>query len=362
MSLPKTMKAVLLKGYGGFDQLEYREDVPVPKPGTGEVLIQVGAAGINNTDINTRTGWYSKSVSEGTTSEAGKAGFAATNPADAGWNGTGHKFPLIQGIDACGRIVAVGDHVGQERIGQRVLVEPALREPAGWRPFEALYLGSEVDGGFAEFVKVPAVHAHAIRSSLSDAELASFPCAYSTAENMIERAGVAKDEAVLITGASGGVGSAAVQLANRRGATVTAVTSASKAEQVRALGAAYIVERGAALKDQLQAESFDVIIDVAGGPEWPALLDALKRGGRYAVSGAIAGPMVSLDLRTLYLKDLRLLGCTVLDRPVFANLIRYIERDEISPVVAATYPLKEIVRAQQDFLAKGFVGKLVLIP
>ena len=106
----------------------------------------------------------------------------------------------------------------------------------------------------------------------------------------------------------------------------------------------------------------EIEVDDSGGPQWPALLDLLKRGGRYAVSGAIAGPMVSLDLRTLYLKDLRLLGCTVLERQVFPNLIGYIERGEIKPVLAATYPLKDIVRAQQDFLAKGFVGKLVLIP
>ena len=99
-----------------------------------------------------------------------------------------------------------------------------------------------------------------------------------------------------------------------------------------------------------------------GGPQWPRLLDLLKRGGRYAVSGAIAGPIVELDLRTLYLKDLRLLGCTILEPQVFGNLIGYIERGEIKPVLAKTFPLKDIVRAQQEFLGKGFVGKLVLLP
>ncbi len=361
-NLPKTMKAVLLTGYGGFEMLSWREDVPVPAPGAGEVLIRVAAAGINNTDINTRIGWYSKSVSEGTTSEGGKAGLAAAEAADAGWTGEARKFPMIQGADVCGHIVSVGSGVDPKRIGERVLVEPALREPMGWRPYQALYLGSEVDGGFAEFVKVPAVHAHAVKSDLGDAELAGIPCAYSAAENMIERAGVASGERVLVTGASGGVGSAAVQLARRRGAHVLAVTSASKAAQVRALGAHETLDRQTSLEAQLAKESLDVVIDVAGGPQWPALLDLLKRGGRYAVSGAIAGPMVSLDLRTLYLKDLRLLGCTVLERQVFPNLIGYIERGEIRPVLAAAYPLKDIVRAQQEFLAKGFVGKLVLIP
>ena len=360
--LPAKMKAVLLTGYGGFEKLDYREDVPVPVPGAGEVLIRVGAAGINNTDINTRIGWYSKSVSDATTAEAGKSGYAAANAADAGWTGSERKFPLIQGADVCGRIVAVGPGLAASRIGERVLVEPVLREPAGWRPYEAIYLGSECNGGFAEYVKVPAVHAHGIATSLSDAELATFPCAYSAAENMIERAGVAAGETVLVTGASGGVGSAAVQLAHRRGARVMALTSAAKAEQVRSLGADRILGREGNLADQLAAETLDVVIDVAGGPQWPQLLDLLKRGGRYAVSGAIAGPMVALDLRTLYLKDLRLLGCTILEKPVFANLVGYIEQGEIRPVLAATFPLREIVLAQQEFLAKGFVGKLVLLP
>ncbi len=361
-SLPRTMKAVLLTGYGGFEKLEWREDVPVPVPGPEEVLIRVAAAGINNTDINTRIGWYSRSVSEGTTSEGGKAGLSEAKAGDAGWTGKERSFPLIQGADVCGHIAAIGGGVDGARIGQRVLVEPALRAPVGYRPYEALYLGSEVDGGFAEYVKVPSAHAYAIESTLSDAALAALPCAYSAAENMIERAGVAAGERVLVTGASGGVGSAAVQLARRRGAHVLAVTSAGKAAEVLALGAQQILDRGRELTTQIATESLDVVIDVAGGPHFPSLLDLLKRGGRYAVSGAIAGPVVSLDLRTLYLKDLRLLGCTVLERQVFANLIGYVERGEIRPVLAATYPLKEIVQAQQDFLAKGFTGKLVLIP
>jgi NADPH:quinone reductase-like Zn-dependent oxidoreductase len=109
-------------------------------------------------------------------------------------------------------------------------------------------------------------------------------------------------------------------------------------------------------------EAVDVVVDVVGGPRWPALLEILRRGGRYAVTGAIAGPLVTLDLRTLYLKDLRLLGCTILEPGVFGNLVAYIERGEIRPVLAKTYPLEEIVRAQQEFLGKQFTGKIVLIP
>jgi len=361
-TIPRTMKAVLLKGHGGFEQLEYRDDVPVPLPKTGEVLIRVSAAGVNNTDINTRTAWYSKSVTEGTTPEGGAAGYAQATPGDTGWTGAALAFPRIQGADVCGRVVAAGDGVDPARIGERVLIEPVLREPVGWEPSRACYFGSECDGGFAEYTKVAAIHAHKIESPLSDAELASFPCAYSAAENMLTRADVGAGETVLVTGASGGVGSAAVQLAKRRGASVLAITSASKADHVKTLGADRIIPRTAELLDACGRETADVVVDVVGGPQWPELLEVLRRGGRYAVAGAIAGPMVTLDLRTLYLKDLRLLGCTILEPGVFSNLVRYIERHEIKPVLAKTYPLQEIVRAQREFLGKRLTGKLVLIP
>ena len=354
MSVPAVMRAVLLTGNGGFDKLELRNDVPVPRPGQGEVLIKVGAAGVNNTDINTRIGWYSKAVAEAT-ELGGAAGIAGAG--DDGWAGTAFQFPRIQGADACGRIVAVGAGVDPQRIGERVLVEPVFR---GSEPFGVVYFGSEVDGAFAEFAKVPAVHAHSIQSGLSDAELASFPCAYAAAENMLTRIELAAGERVLITGASGGVGSAAVQLAKRRGAEVTAMAGADKAQAVRALGADHVIPRDADLAAMFADDPFDAAVDVAGGAQFPAILKCLKNGGRYGVAGAIAGPLVELDLRTLYLKDLRLIGCTVLDRSVFPGLIGYIERGEIKPVIAATFTLADIVAAQEAFLTKRHVGKIVL--
>jgi len=362
VTIATRMRGVLLKGHGGFEQLEYRDDIPVPAPGPGEVLIRVGAAGVNNTDINTRTAWYSKSVTEGTTAAGGSAGYADAKAEDSGWTGAGLTFPRIQGADVCGRIVAAGAGVDARRVGERVLIEPVLRAGSGDGPYRARYFGSECDGGFAEFTKVPAVHAHRIESPLSDAELGSFPCAYSAAENMLARAALRTGETVLITGASGGVGSAAVQLARRRGAHVIAVAAASKAAQVESLGADRVVPRDADLIGAVGRESADVVVDVVGGPQWPQLLEILKRGGRYAVAGAIAGAVVTLDLRTLYLKDLRLLGCTILEPDIFGNLVAYIERGEIKPVLWKTYPLREIVRAQQEFLGKAYTGKIVLIP
>ena len=354
MTIPATMRAVLLTGNGGYEKLELRSDVPVPVPGPNDVLIRVSAAGVNNTDINTRIGWYSKAVAEATQANAATGIDTAD---DDGWSGASFVFPRIQGADACGEIVAVGENVDPKRAGERVLVEPVLR---GESRFDIRYLGSEIDGAFADYMCVPAVNAYVVKSPLSDAELASFPCAYATAENILTRIDLVAGERVLITGASGGVGSAAVQLAKRRGADIIAMASADKAEAVRALGATKVIPRDADLETLFGQEHFDAAVDIVGGAQFASILNTLKRGGRYGVSGAISGPLVELDLRTLYLKDLRLIGCTVLESEVFGNLIDYIERGEIKPLVAATYPLAEIVAAQEAFLTKRHVGKIVM--
>lgn len=360
MNLPTTMVGVQLIGHGGLDQLVLRDDLPVPTPQPGEVLIRVAAAGLNNTDINTRIGWYSKAV-KGSTAEGGATGFATTEDADASWSGVPLAFPRIQGADCCGRIVAVGEGVPPERIGERVIVRNMLRSYVDYRPWACWTFGSECDGAFAQYAKAPSRETYTVDCDWSDVELASIPCAYSTAELLVHRAGVRAGERVLITGASGGVGSAAVQLVKRRGATVLAVAGRDKAGPLRALGADEVIGRDEDLVQRLGKESVDVVLDVAAGPAFPSLLDVLRRGGRYAVAGAIAGPIVELDVRTLYLKDLTFFGCTFQEDTVFENLVAYIERGEIRPNVGKTYPLAEIGRAQEDFLSKRIGGKLVLV-
>ncbi|MDH3634066.1 MAG: alcohol dehydrogenase family protein [Gammaproteobacteria bacterium] len=358
--IPQHMTAVYLTGHGGIETLQYREDVPVPMPGPGEVLIKVAAAGANNTDINTRIGWYSKKVRDAT-NDGGADGFDEVDNEDATWSGVPMEFPRIQGADCCGTIVAVGDGVDGDRIGERVIVRNMLRSYVDYRPFECWTLGSECDGAFAQYTRAPARETYQVECDWTDAELASIPCAYSTAENMLHRAAVGA-ERVLVTGASGGVGSAAVQLAKRRGAHVIAIASTAKMEDLRALGADEVIDRGADLVAAIGAVSIDVVVDLVAGEGWPLLLEVLKRGGRYVTAGAIAGPLVELDVRTLYLKDLTLIGCTFQDDVVFENLVGYIERGEIRPLVAKTFPLAEIGNAQQVFLEKKFTGKLVLIP
>ncbi len=344
-TLPSVMYGVQLTKHGDLDALSFNKSIPVPTLTDNDVLIEVKAAGVNNTDLNTRKGWYSKGNNDAE---------------DAGWGGNALGLPLIQGADVCGYIVAVGKNVSQKRIGERVIIEPCLTEVNSQKLDSPWYFGSECDGGFAQFTKVASRHAHAVNSTMTDEELASFPCSYSTAENLLYRANVKEGERVFITGASGGVGSAAVQLAKARGAYVIAVTSEEKRETLQALGADETVLRDGDWASLGERDAFDVVVDLVAGPRWPELLDVLKPFGRYATSGAMAGPKVTLDVRTLYLKDLTLLGCTILESEVFGNLIKHIEKGSIKPLVSATYPLAEICQAQQDFEKKNHIGKMVL--
>jgi len=355
--IPNTMSAVLTTGHGGFDVLEHRNDVQVPTPESDQVLIRVLGAGINNTDINTRTAWYSKSVRDETNSGDSKG-----LDDDGSWSGNPLNFPIIQGADCCGEIVAVGSDININRISERVLVRTMQQYAVDYRPFECWTMGSECDGAFAQYMVAFSDESYKIESDWSDIELASIPCAYSTAENLLERSNVKNSEVVLITGASGGVGSAAVQLAKRRGAKVIAIAGEEKINDIKKIGADIVIKRGESISEVLEVESVDVVIDLVAGSQWGELLDVLKKGARYAAAGAIAGPIVELDIRTLYLKDLTLMGCTFQDGKVFKNLIGYIERNEIKPLVAKSYPLQDIVNAQKDFLSKKYTGKLVLIP
>lgn len=347
------MKAVLLVGHGGPEKLEYREDIPTPEPAAGEVLVRVGAAGVNNTDIWTREGAYGASDDPG---------------AMGGWRrGETMGFPRIQGMDVAGWIRAVGEGIAGARVGERVLVDPSLYAGEGDGSVGVGFIGSERDGGFAEYVAVPAENAHAIESPLSDEELATFPTAYVTAERMLKRARLRADETVLVTGASGGVGSALVQLAKARGAYVIAVVGSGKEELVRGIGADAVVARGtpdlpAAVSEASGGRPIDAVADVVGGDSFAGLLNALRHEGRYVVAGAIAGPAVDLDLRTVYLKHLEIIGSTMGTREDFADLVRYVTDGRVKPLLAGVYPLENLRQAQEDFGRKDHFGKLVVVP
>jgi len=354
----RVMKGVVLTGHGGLDKLEYRENLEIPTPADNEVLIKVHAAGVNNTDINTRIGWYSKTVTDDTSKLAEEG--LSEKADDGSWSGKPLAFPLVQGADCCGEIIAVGTSVNESRIGERVLVRSMQQYTDVVGQVHSITFGSECNGSFAQYTTALAEESYPVNSHLSSVELASFPCAYSTAENMIDRARVRSGDTVLITGASGGVGSAAIQLVKRRGAKVIAVSAKSKHDAVSSIGADQVLDRENSILAQIPKESVDVVIDLVAGETWSELIDVLKVRGRYAVAGAIAGPIVEMDVRTLYLKDLTFYGCTFQPAFVFENLVRYICDGEIKPLVSKTYELKDIKQAQTDFLNKTYMGKLVL--
>jgi len=185
------MKAIVTAGNGGYDKLQYRV-VSLPTLEPGEVLLQVLAAGVNNTEINTRIGWYSSSVTTGTEEAATSEEEQATAKADGGWNET-TPFPFIQGTDCCGRIVAVASDGDKSTIGSRVLVRACMRQ-FGFESMDNIWMGSDFDGAFAQFVKVPAGEVFAVDCDWSDAELGTIPCAYGTAENMVHRGKVSQGE------------------------------------------------------------------------------------------------------------------------------------------------------------------------
>ncbi len=359
--LPTTMRAFVLHGHGDFDQLRFHSDWPVPQLGSGETLVQVKACGLNNTDINTRTGWYSKAVTSGTTGGT----YEGDLDNDGGWDG-GIVFPRIQGGDAVGIVVAVGKGVDTSLIGKRCLVDTILRDwsdPLNLK--KTGYLGSAVDGGFADYMVIDAHNVCPIRTDWSDAELATIAIAYSTAENMLNRASVGKGDTVLIPGASGGVGSALVQLANRRSAKTIAMASEAKHADLQKLNPTAILPRQpdnlkSALKSEIGRDTVSVVADVVGGGQFPALIEALERGGRYTCSGAIAGPIVELDLRTFYLNDLTFFGNTIFEPKVFPSLVKYIEAGEIKPMLAASYPLEKLHEAQRAFVQKKHTGNIVV--
>lgn len=356
------MKAMVLAGHGGLDQLVYHSDWPLPEINDNEVLVKVGACGLNNTDVNTRSGWYSKAVSDATTGDA----YAAIDSDDPTWGGAPLVFPRIQGADVAGTVVAVGKNVPAKLKHKRIISDNWLRD---WNdPLNKNntgYFGSECDGGFAEYTKLDYRNAGVIECDLLDTELATFSCSYTTAEGMLSRANVTHNDSVLVTGASGGVGSALIQLAKRRGATVIGLASTNKHAELATLNPDALLPRNPgnlseALKEAIGTSTISVVADIVGGEAFPSLIDALERGGRYTCSGAIAGPIVELDLRTFYLRDLTFTGSTVIPPQIFKDLVGYIERQEIRPLLAKSYPLENLREAQQAFIDKQHSGNIVV--
>ncbi len=359
------MRAMVLTGHGGLDKLEYHPDWPTPVPAAGEVVVRVGACGLNNTDINTRTAWYSRSVTEGITDAGGKQGFDSAESDNGSWGSASIRFPRIQGADVAGQIAAVGAGIDNARIGERVILDPWILASGEWLDASrSLYFGSECDGGFAEYTCIRSENALRIETSYSDAELATCPCACTTAENLVARSGLRPGESVVIAGASGGVGSAAIQLCRLRGARVIAIASAAKTEALQQLGADQVVDRNTADLEgaiiDAAAGPVDVALDVVGGNMFMPLINSLRQGGRYSTSGAISGPLVEFDLRQLVYKDLQLTGATIVPPGTMRRLVSLIEQGLLKPLLAQTFPLGDLGKAQEVFMLKQHIGNIVV--
>ncbi|MFF3829191.1 zinc-binding dehydrogenase [Streptomyces sp. NPDC002458] len=349
MDVPGTMRAVRIAEHGGPEVLQPSE-VAVPAPRAGEVLVRVAAVALNNTDLWTREGAY---------------GRPGDPEALSGWRGP-LDFPRIQGADVAGRVVAVGSGADESLVGRRVVVDPAIYDSEGPDANPVGLMGSERDGGYAEYVTAPAGRVHDVTDSpLTDDQLATLPTAYGTALGMIERGRLGKGETALVSGASGGVGLALIQIARARGAKVLAISSGSKIDAVREAGAHEVLDRAQDVAEQIRAvapEGVDVALDVVAGDLVGSVLPLLREGSRWVVAGALGGYEVAFDVRRLYLHNAQVIGSAMHTPTHFGLLMDLARQGAVQPVIAATYPLEQAALAQEALSRRGHVGKIVMHP
>ncbi|GAA4866068.1 zinc-binding dehydrogenase [Saccharopolyspora cebuensis] len=349
MGVPETMRAARIAEHGGPEVVELTE-VAVPAPQAGEVLVQVSAVALNNTDLWTREGAY---------------GRPGDPEALSGWRGP-IDFPRIQGADVAGEVVAVGADVDAGLVGRRVVVDPAIYDTDGPDANPVGLMGSERDGGYAEYATARADRVHDVTGSpLTDDQLASLPTAYGTALGMIERGRLREGETVLVSGASGGVGLALVQIARARGAEVLAISSGAKIDAVREAGAHHVLDRARDVVEQVRAaapEGVDVGLDVVAGELVGDGLPLLREGGRWVIAGALGGYGVSFDVRRLYLHNAQVIGSAMHTPTHFGLLVDLARQGAIQPVIAAAFPLEQAARAQEELARRNHVGKIVLHP
>ncbi|MGA9290228.1 MAG: zinc-binding dehydrogenase [Anaerobacillus sp.] len=344
------MKAVQVSGYGGLDQLEVVER-EIPKPKGNEVLVQVKACAINNTEIWMREGAYG---TEG----------------KSGWRPEGVQFPRIPGSDITGQIVEVGAEVNSDRKGEDVVLFPftSSGEPGSEHISDDMsFIGSEYDGGYAEYVVWPAELC--LPMALSDyEESAVFSVSGMTGWHMVEESDIQRGETVLVTGANGGVGSLNVQIAaNVFGAKVIAIVGdLALEEKMKELGATHVLSyRSERLAEEIieaNGGPIDAVLDVVGDALFHTALQVLKKGGRFCTSGSAGGQKTELDFRTMYLKHITLIGSVLGTREDFKHLMKAVSEGKVKPIIDRTFPLDEAREAQSYFKKSGKVGKIVLIP
>jgi NADPH:quinone reductase-like Zn-dependent oxidoreductase len=361
------MHAMLLTGHGNVDRLTYSDSVPTPSPGPGQVLVQVTATAKNNTDRKAREGLYpTRGKGELTSFQMGGSPTLS--------------FPRIQGADVVGRVAAVGQGVDSGRIGERGLLDFNLY--ADERPDINLtpdYYGHGADGGFAEYIAVPADQFHRVENpELADAELASLGmCSYQTGLHMLTSARVKAGERVLVSGASGGVGTALIQMCRVMGAIPYALSQKNKAEGLIALGAEAVLDRSdmADFTEQVKAVTgghpFDAVMDLAGGEMTDQFIDAMifnmsSRSDypRLSIAGASAGNVSEIMWTRIYLYQVQIFGVSHGTRGEAEQLITWVRSGELKPVLHAAFRLSELHDAERYFMNRGsdYLGKIVIVP
>ncbi|MGH7468793.1 MAG: zinc-binding dehydrogenase [Longimicrobiales bacterium] len=340
------MRAAIFHEQGGPEVIRI-EDVPRPIPGPTEVLLQVHAASLNHLDL-----WV-------------RRGLPIETP-----------MPHIGGSDVAGEVVELGSGVTGVEPGARVVVDPSL--PCGRCTWcgrgetsvctDYRILGEHTQGGFAEFVAVPAANLYRVPPGTDLVRAAAAPLAFLTAWRALHtRARLAPGESVLITGASGGVATAAIQIAKRLNARVFAVTTGANMERVRALGADVVYDReqvdyARALWRDTEKRGVDVVLDSVGAATWQANLRCLARLGRLVVYGATTGPMGETDLRLLFWKQVQIIGTTMSTHAEFRAVMDLVFAGQLQPVVDSVMPLEEARAAHQRLEQGAQFGKIVLEP
>jgi NADPH:quinone reductase-like Zn-dependent oxidoreductase len=358
---------MLLTGHGGVEKLEYADSVPVPEPGAGEVLVAVTATAKNNTDRKAREGLYpTKDKGEVTSFQMG--GSATLT------------FPRIQGADVVGRVAAVGPGVEVTRIGQRGLLDFNLyaddRRDINLTPD---YYGHGADGGFADYIAVPSDQFHHIDNpDLADAELASMGmCSYQTAFHMLTSARVKSGERILVTGASGGVGTALIQLCRIMGAIPFALSQPDKADALLKMGAEAVLDRSdmGSFTDRVKAVTggrpLDAVMDLAGGDMTSAFIDAMifdmnsrRDYPRLSIAGASAGNVSEILWTKIYLYQVQIFGVSHGTREEAEQLIAWIRSGQLRPVLHAAFKLSDLHKAERYFMNRNsnYLGKIVIVP
>jgi NADPH:quinone reductase-like Zn-dependent oxidoreductase len=351
-SIPTKMKAVVVTEYGGVEKLEERT-VPVPTPNEDEVLVKIYACAVNNSDILMREGGY------GTDTKSSEK---------TGWKREAISFPRIPGTDVAGEIVAAGANINPACLGEKVVLFPFISSGAdGFEHMaeDVTLMSSECDGGYAEYIAWPKELCRPMPLS-SYIESSSFIVSCLTAWHMLERSNVVPGEKVLITGATGGVGSYAVQIASKVfGADVIALArDLSFKEKMIELGANEILSyQSKTLSDDILKAAggkVDVVVDVVGDPLFSTCLKVLRNGGRLAISGAVSGAVTQLDIRTVYLKHLSIIGCTLGTRTEFDRMLTAIREGKIKPLIDKVFPLERAREAQEYFKRSEKFGKVIL--